>query len=479
MIQHLRQDTIAAVATPAGRGGVGIVRISGAAAKTIGETICQQSLQPRYAHFCSFSGEQGKIDEGIAIYFPGPRSFTGEDVCELQGHGGPVVMDLLMRACLRLGARPAQGGEFSERAFLNDKIDLTQAEAIADLIDANSEQAARNALRSLQGDFSETIHQFLENLINLRLYVEAAMDFPEEEIDFIGDGKIRTTLETLIDQLHSIQIRAQQGVIQREGFKLVIAGKPNAGKSSLLNLFAGRESAIVTDIAGTTRDSLKEHLQIDGIPIQVVDTAGLRDTQDPVEKIGIDRARQEIQDADQVLLLIDSTRISDTSLQTNAKTSAIQTNKTLAQINQLIDTDENLLNDWQTVEGKQIPITLVVNKTDLSGIGAGVLQDQPKVIGISTKTGAGIEQLKQQLKLLAGYQQQVEGVFTARRRHLNALEQAMTAIKNGQKLLQTQAAGELLAEDLRQAQKAINEITGEFSADDLLGKIFSSFCIGK
>lgn len=306
-MNHAR-DTIAAVATAQGRGGVGIVRVSGPLAGQLAQAICRRELKPRFAHHGPFFAEHElPLDEGLAIYFPGPNSFTGEDVLELQGHGGPVVLDLLLRRCLELGARLARPGEFSERAFLNDKLDLAQAEAIADLIEASSEQAARNALRSLQGEFSKRVHALTESLIQLRIYVEAAIDFPEEEIDFLADGHVLNQLDAVRTDLSTVLREAGQGALLRDGMTVVIAGRPNAGKSSLLNALAGREAAIVTDIAGTTRDVLREHIHIDGMPLHVVDTAGLRDTDDQVERIGVERALKAINEADRVLLVVDST----------------------------------------------------------------------------------------------------------------------------------------------------------------------------
>ena len=304
----IHKDTIAAQATAPGRGGVGIIRVSGSETRRVAEELLKAELQPRYAHYGAFFGDSSEIlDEGIALFFPGPNSFTGEDVLELQGHGGPVVMDLLLKRVLSLGVRQANPGEFSERAFLNDKMDLAQAEAIADLIDSTSEQAARSALRSLQGAFSRRVNELVEALIKLRIYVEAAIDFPEEEIDFLADGKVAGDLSEVISKLDNVVSEAGQGAILREGMTVVIAGRPNAGKSSLLNALAGKETAIVTDIAGTTRDVLREHINIDGMPLHVIDTAGLRDTDDKVEQIGVARAFREIEDADRVLLMVDGT----------------------------------------------------------------------------------------------------------------------------------------------------------------------------
>ena len=450
-------DTIAAIATATGRGGVGIVRVSGPKATLVAEQLLKLKLQPRHAHYCDFSSSSGDVlDQGIALFFPGPNSFTGEDVLELQGHGGPVILDLLLREITQLGIRLARPGEFSERAFLNDKLDLAQAEAIADLIDATSEQAARNALHSLQGAFSKRIHELVEALIHLRIYVEASIDFPEEEIDFLSDGKVARDLDGIVERLQQVFKEARQGVLVRDGMRVVIAGRPNAGKSSLLNALSGRDSAIVTSIEGTTRDVLREHIHIDGMPLHIIDTAGLRESPDEVEQIGIQRAWQEIQQADRVLLLIDSRQ------------------------NQLTDPHEI----WPEFVDKlqdSSKITLVRNKIDLSEESAGLFTSVSGdlYIGISAATGAGIDELKQHLKTIMGFSESGEGGFTARRRHLDALERAQSFLASGKAQLQGYAAGELLAEDLRQAQNSLSEITGEFTPDDLLGRIFSSFCIGK
>jgi tRNA modification GTPase len=455
-------DTIAAIATATGRGGVGILRISGQKASQVAEILLRkspknQSLPPRMAQYCPFYSGKGEVlDQGIALFFPGPHSFTGEDVLELQGHGGCVILDILLREILQLGVRLARPGEFSERAFLNDKIDLAQAEAIADLIDATNEQAARNALHSLQGAFSARIHELVEALIQLRIYVEAAIDFPEEEIDFLSDGKVAKDLDKIDNTLQQVFQEARQGALVRDGMKVVIAGRPNAGKSSLLNALSGRDSAIVSSIEGTTRDLLREHIHIDGMPLHIIDTAGLRDSADEIEQQGIARAWQEIQAADRILLLVDS------------RSSPAQAAETIWPefIKQLSDPSK---------------VTLVRNKIDLSGETAGLhhLSNQKTYLGISAATGLGIDALKQHLKDIMGYQQTNEGGFTARRRHLDALTRAQHFLAEGKTQLQTYAAGELLAEDLRHAQNALSEITGEFTPDDLLGKIFSSFCIGK
>lgn len=449
-------DTIAAIATATGRGGVGIVRVSGPKAKQVAENLLSIKLQPRHAHYCDFSTAAGEVlDQGIALFFPGPNSFTGEDVLELQGHGGPVILDLLLREITRLGVRLARPGEFSERAFLNDKLDLAQAEAIADLIDATSEQAARNALHSLQGAFSKRIHELVEALIHLRIYVEASIDFPEEEIDFLSDGKVAGDLDDIIIKLDKVFKEARQGALVRDGMRVVIAGRPNAGKSSLLNALSGRESAIVTSIEGTTRDVLREHIHIDGMPLHIIDTAGLRESPDEVEQIGIQRAWQEIQQADRVLLLVDS--------------------------RQTIDTDPQQI--WpEFIAQLENPhrVTLIRNKIDLTNERPGIFaQDDASYINISAAQNTGIDALKDHLKAIMGFSETGESGFTARRRHLDALERAQSLLYSGKAQLQGYAAGELLAEDLRQAQNALGEITGEFTPDDLLGRIFSSFCIGK
>ncbi len=450
-------DTIAAIATATGRGGVGIVRISGNKALYIAETLLKIKLHPRYAHYCPFHSKEGEIlDQGIALFFPGPNSFTGEDVLELQGHGGPVILDLLLREITQLGVRLAKPGEFSERAFLNDKLDLAQAEAIADLIDATNEQAVRNALHSLQGDFSKKIHELVEALIQLRIYVEASIDFPEEEIDFLSDGKVANDLHFIEKKLDHVFKEARQGVLVRDGMHVVIAGRPNAGKSSLLNALSGRNSAIVSNIEGTTRDVLREHIHIDGMPLHIIDTAGLRDNADDIEKIGIQRAWQEIQQADRVLLIVDS-----------RNTDEFEADKIWPEFIAQLQNPEK--------------VTLIRNKIDLSGEapGVGKLINNNIYIGISAANGAGIDDLKQHLKEIMGFSETGEGGFTARRRHLYALERAQAFLASGKTQLHGYAAGELLAEDLRYCQNSLSEITGEFTPDDLLGRIFSSFCIGK
>ena len=454
----LDQDTIAAIATAPGRGGVGIVRLSGQQALTIGETICGRALTPRYAHFCQFTNTDNTVlDSGIALYFPGPASFTGEDVVELQGHGGPVIMDLLIKCCTQLGARQARPGEFSERAYLNDKLDLAQAEAIADLISSTTEQAALNATRSLQGAFSQAIDELVERVIRLRVYVEAAIDFPEEEIDFIGDGQVSSRLLSIMEQVDTVTRQARQGSLLQEGMKLVIAGKPNAGKSSLLNALSGQETAIVTAIEGTTRDVLREHIQIDGLPLHIVDTAGLRESSDEVEKEGIRRAWQEMETADHILLVVDGADPKH-------------------------DSDDPAV-IWPEINKhltRAIPVTVVHNKCDLSQRLPCIKSKQDRtVIELSAKTGAGMELLTDHLKQCMGYSESTETNFSARRRHLVALEEARCCLLAGKTQLDNAGAGELLAEDLRECQQHLGKITGAFSSDALLGEIFSSFCIGK
>lgn len=454
---QLNTDTIAAIATAPGRGGVGIIRVSGAKSKDIAQAILGFIPKTRYAHYCPFKDENGNtLDEGLALFFENPNSFTGEDVLELQGHGGPVVLDFLLKRVMELGARAARPGEFSERAFLNDKMDLTQAEAIADLIDSASEQAARCAVRSLQGAFSKRIHELVESLIQLRIYVEAAIDFPEEEIDFLSDGKVEADLRTVQANLQNVLQEANQGQLLREGMNVVIAGRPNAGKSSLLNALSGKDSAIVTHIAGTTRDVLREHIHIDGMPLHIIDTAGLRDAPDEVERIGIQRAWDEIEQADRVLLVVDGT-----------ETEALDPHDIWAEFVDKLPHPER--------------ITVVRNKADLTGEPMGINETEgpSPVVHIAAKSNEGMDDLREHLKAVMGYNAASEGGFIARRRHIESLQQAEQFLNSGMDQLLLAQAGELLAEDLRQAQQALNEITGEFSSDDLLGRIFSSFCIGK
>jgi tRNA modification GTPase len=442
-------DTIAAIATPPGRGGIGVLRVSGPAVPEVTAAVAGKILHPRQAQFVSFLDADGSaLDQGLALYFPAPHSFTGEHVLELHAHGSPVVLDLLLHRVLGLGVRLARPGEFSERAFLNDKIDLAQAEAIADLIDSTTVQAARSAQRSLQGEFSRRIRDLVEALIELRLYVEASIDFTDEDIDFLSEGQTAEQLAGLSARLDAIRYSARQGCLLRDGMTVVIAGRPNAGKSSLLNQLAGRETAIVTEIAGTTRDTLRELIQFDGLPLHVIDTAGLRHSEDPVEREGIRRARAAIEKADRVLLLIDD---------------------------RTPEEGESLLETLPAA----LPVTRIYNKIDLTGKTAGLVErpDGPALY-LSARTGEGIDALLRHLKAVMGYDSEAEGVFIARRRHLDALERAGGFLESAVTQL-GQRASELLAEDLREAQNALSEITGEFTSDDLLGRIFSSFCIGK
>ena len=440
-------DTIAAIATPSGRGGVGIIRVSGPKVVDIAQQILGALPQPfKTSHRLFKDKQQQTLDDGIALYFPGPNSFTGEDVLELQGHGGHIVMDMLMERCLELGARVAKPGEFSERAFLNDKLDLTQAEAIADLIDSGSEQAARSALRSLQGVFSKAINSLLIKMIEMRVYVEAALDFPEEEIDFLADEKVMIRLNAIKAQLAEITAKATQGSLLRNGLNLVIIGEPNAGKSSLLNVLSGNDSAIVTDIPGTTRDVLHESINLDGMPLHLVDTAGLRESDDVVEKIGIERAWQAIEKADIALLLLGES--------------------------QIVTNSEEIVKKLPEV----LPLLVVQNKIDLTSQEAGKHDGK---IYISAKQNLGIDVLKEELKQRMGYQNNGEDIFIARRRHLSALENTRQLVNNAEVQLVEFNAGELMAEELRLAQDELGQITGKFTSDDLLGEIFSSFCIGK
>jgi tRNA modification GTPase len=457
-LAELDGDSIVAIATAPGRGGVGIVRLSGPDALSIGTGISGTALQPRHAHFCRFTDPDGKVlDTGIALFFPGPASFTGEDVVELQAHGGPVVLDLLVKTCIARGARQARPGEFSERAYLNDKLDLAQAEAIADLINSTTEQAALNASRTLQGEFSRQVDNLVQQVTRLRVYVEAAIDFPEEEIDFIQEGEVAKQLQGILDQVQVVLQAARRGTLIGEGMKLVIAGRPNAGKSSLLNALAGQDTAIVTPIEGTTRDVLREHIQLDGLPLHIVDTAGLRESADTVEREGIRRAWDEMASADRILLVVDA---SDPGQ----------------------DTDDPTV-IWPEIRDhltRSIPVTIVHNKCDLNQRDPALHRhDDITVIELSAKTGAGMDLLRQHLKQCMGYSEGSESGFSARRRHVSALERAAGSLAAGKWQLEHGAAGELLAEDLRQCQTHLGEITGTFTSDQLLGEIFSSFCIGK
>jgi tRNA modification GTPase len=443
-------DTIAAIATPPGQGGVGIVRVSGSGARRIAEAVLGRCPKPRIAEYLSFADSQGSvIDKGIALFFKQPNSFTGEDVLELHGHGGQVVLDLLLQQVIKHGARIARAGEFSERAFINEKIDLAQAEAIADLIAAESEDAARAAMRSLQGEFSASIHSLVEQLIQLRMYVEAALDFPEEEIDFLADNAVAEKLSSIRGQVETVLDSARQGCMLKEGMTVVIAGRPNAGKSSLLNQLAESESAIVTDIPGTTRDVLREHIQIDGLPLHVIDTAGLRDSDDIIEQEGVKRAWKEIEKCDRLLYVIDS------------------------------NSDEEMPKEIRQKIPEGTGLSVVFNKTDLSGEkNRFVEKDDYTEIFLSAKNGQGIELLREHLKQCMGYERHTEGQFIARRRHISAINSASNHLDEADRCLQNNN-GELLAEDLKLAQQDLSSITGEFTSDDLLGRIFADFCIGK
>jgi tRNA modification GTPase len=442
-------ERIAAIATPPGRGGIGVVRVSGPDLLPLARSILGKEPAPRAANLSDFlAGDGSVIDQGIALFFPAPRSFTGEDVLELQGHGGPVVMQLLLARCLELGARVAQAGEFTRRAFLNDKLDLAQAESVADLIEASTTAAARSAVRSLTGIFSREIHALVNELIDLRALVEATLDFPDEEVDFLDAADAQGRLVAVGRRLDAIRSKARQGSLLRSGLHVVLAGQPNVGKSSLLNRLAGHERAIVTEIAGTTRDALRESIQIEGIPLHVIDTAGLRETEDHVERLGIDRTWQEIERSDVVLLIVDAGR-------------------------GVTDEDRCIV--------ARLPVGIrrisVFNKIDLSGIEPGRAEDQDGVrVYLSARSGEGVEFLERELLAVAGWQASGEDLYMARERHLEALGDAAAHLA---------AAGEfgpqleLLAEELRIAQEALSTITGEFTSDDLLGEIFGRFCIGK
>jgi tRNA modification GTPase len=445
-------DTIAAIATAPGRGGIGIVRVSGGGSRAVAEALLGRVPVPRVAELHRFLDAAGDpIDEGLAVYFPGPASFTGEDVLELHGHGGPVVMDLLLRRVLELGVRAAAPGEFTQRAFLNDKLDLAQAEAVADLIDSGSAQAARAALRSLQGEFSSQVHDLAEAVLELRMWVEAAIDFPEEEVDFLGDRALDARLESIRHRFAELAENARQGALLRDGLTIVIAGRPNAGKSSLLNRLAGYDAAIVTPIPGTTRDVLRERIEIDGLPLHVLDTAGLRDSPDEVEAEGIRRAQREITRADRVLFVVDAVDAAATAA---------------------IDQDLAAL-------PSDVPRTIVINKIDRAGVGARVEQGDVPRVHLSAATGAGLELLRSHLKDCVGFHPTGTGVLSARARHLDALRRARAHVEEAHRLLTERHAGELVAQELTDAQKQLGEITGEVTSDDLLGRIFSSFCIGK
>lgn len=436
-------DTIAAVATPPGQGGVGIVRISGPLALQIGETIVGEPLPPRHALHAQFTHEGELLDDGVGLYFAAPNSYTGEDSVELQGHGGPVVMQMLLNAVLAAGARLARPGEFSERAFLNGQIDLAQAEAVADLIASASTQAARGAVRSLSGEFSNHINQLDADVLKLRVSVEAAIDFPDEEVEFLAEGRVGEQVEALIGAVQALTQRGRQGALLTQGVSIAIIGAPNAGKSSLLNRLSGEEAAIVTDIPGTTRDLLKVDLVLDGLPIRLVDTAGLRDTADPVEVEGVRRARQAAETADLIL------EVCDLAV-TQVKTEPSNPERTLR----------------------------VENKIDLVDAPPGLVGDSPSAVRVSCLTGAGIDALKGAIKHRVGFTGE-SSTFSARQRHIEALNAALSALENAAERLESNAAAEIIAEELRLAHLALGEITGETTPDDLLGSIFATFCIGK
>ncbi len=439
-------DTIAAIATAQGRGGVGVVRISGREAAAIALAVLGKLPSPRYAHYGNFLEENGDIlDQGVALFFPAPHSYTGENVLELQGHGGVASLQMLLQRCLTLGARLAEPGEFTRRAFLNNKIDLAQAESVADLIEANTTQAARSAMRSLRGDFSKIIHELVADLINLRMLVEAMLDFPEEDLDVVDAQRRDQQLQKIQTVLHKTLELAQQGSLLREGAQVAIVGEPNVGKSSLLNKLSGEEVALVSDVPGTTRDVIRQAIQIQGVPFHIMDTAGLRDSSDVVENMGMDRTHQALQRADLVMLLLDASQ---------GMTGAAQ--------------------DIITAIPAETPYLLVFNKADLlprlpaNNLSTGVY--------VSAKVGLGIEDLRNQLLALVGWRDQESGVFMARERHVMALRKTQNHLYQAGMLL---SQSELFAEELRLAQQSLSSITGEFTADDLLGEIFSRFCIGK
>ncbi|MDE2338881.1 MAG: tRNA uridine-5-carboxymethylaminomethyl(34) synthesis GTPase MnmE [Gammaproteobacteria bacterium] len=448
-----RTDTIVAPATPPGRGGIGIVRVSGPKVPEIAAVLLGDLPPARIARFARFlDAAQEPIDAGLALFFPAPHSYTGEHVLELHGHGGPAVLEAVVARVLDLGARRAQPGEFTLRAFLNEKVDLAQAEAIADLIDAGSREAARAAMRSLQGEFSAMVHGLTEAVIDVRTYVEAAIDFPEEEVDFLADRQLHERFRTLSDHFEAIERSARQGALLRDGMTVVLAGRPNAGKSSLLNRLAGYDAAIVTPIPGTTRDIVRERIDIDGMPLHVLDTAGLRDGADEVEAEGIRRAHEQMRRADRVLFVIDLLNDPHAAAFTGER--------------------DRLPPD--------VPVTLVLNKSDLAaGIPLADTVAGPPRVAISALTGEGIERLRAHLKDCVGFTSIDTGTVSARRRHLDALHRARGMVAEAERRLRERRSGELLAEDLRAAQQALNEITGEFTSEDLLGRIFGSFCIGK
>lgn len=448
-MSHDTEDTIAAIATASGAGGIGIVRVSGPLSQNIAQAVLGHCPPPRYAAYLDFKDGDGQlIDRGIAIYYPNPHSYTGEDVLELQAHGGTALMQILLARCIALGARQAAPGEFTRRAYLNDKLDLAQAEAVADVINAATQEAARSAVRSLSGAFSSAIHTLLAQLTELRMYVEACLDFPEEEIDFISQGRVAEKIAQIQESLAQVFNQAKQGALLRDGIQVVLIGQPNVGKSSLMNALSGEEVAIVTPIAGTTRDTIKSAIQINGVPLHVIDTAGLRETEDEVEKFGIARTWRATETANIALLLLDATH-------------------------GITETEKSILDRLP----QEIAKIWVHNKIDVS-------QEPPRHdqihgehhIYLSAKTGLGLDLLKSQLLAFAGYRAMGEGVFMARARHLNALENVQAHLSTA---ISQMHSAELVAEELRLAQTSLSTITGEFTPDDLLGEIFSKFCIGK
>lgn len=453
-------DTVAAVSTPPGRGGIGIVRVSGPRAAEIARGVVGRLPEPRVATAARFlAGDGETVDSGIALWFPGPGSYTGEDTLELQGHGGPVVLDRVARRVCSLGARPARPGEFTERAFLNGKLDLAQAEAVADLIDAATHEAARLARRSLDGALSDRVSAAVAGLVEVRTFIEGSLDFPDEEVPELPEELLAERLDRVRAEVAEARGSAARGNLLREGFGVVIVGRPNVGKSSLLNRLVGRERAIVTEAPGTTRDTLHEPVQVDGLPLRVVDTAGLRPTDDPVERIGIERTWAAVEEADAVLAVVDDRR-------------------------GIEDADRAILGRVP----ERLPRVIVHNKIDLTGAAAGEREGRTGAkggaggsfrIGLSAKTGEGVGRLCARLKALAGYEPRAEGVFMARRRHLAALDDALAALDAAKRGRDEGVGSELVAEDLRLAQRALGEITGELTTDDLLGRIFASFCIGK
>jgi tRNA modification GTPase len=442
-----REDTIAAIATPHGIGGIGVIRLSGHLSLKIAQQLSNSEIEAgiiQFRHF--YDAELQEIDHGILLYFKAPNSFTGEDVIEIQGHGGPVLQDMLLSRLCELGARLAHAGEYSERAFHNNKLDLTQAEAIADLIESGSQAAAKAAMRSLQGVFSRQVHTLVEEVIQLRSFVEAALDFAEEEIDFLAESDIELKIQHLIQSTHQILLQAEKGRVLNEGMTIAIAGQPNAGKSSLLNYLAGYDAAIVTDIAGTTRDVIREHIALKGVPVKIIDTAGLRESIDKVEQEGIKRAWKEIENADVVLLLVDS-------------------------LKGLTKQDDEILQRLQGLKYK-----IIYTKSDLLD---ETEKQKKSQIMVSTYTGAGIDDLIDDLTSNYNDYNHDQTTFIARKRHVDALSRTKNHLEYAAEIFSNTQSGELMAEDLRQAQICLNEITGEFNTEDLLGRIFSSFCIGK